>query len=50
MDANITEKSHIVLLMYNKQNQPVQYYFDVNLRNITQLGNARTLDLWLGCW
>ena len=33
--------------MYDKQNKPVQYYFDVNLRNITQLGNARTLDLCL---
>ena len=41
------KKPYSITVMYNKQNQPVQYYFDVNLRNITQLGNARTLDLCL---
>ncbi|GGI01407.1 MULTISPECIES: DUF402 domain-containing protein [Mammaliicoccus] len=41
------KKPYSITVMYDKQNKPVQYYFDVNLRNITQLGNARTLDLCL---
>ncbi|WP_180809850.1 DUF402 domain-containing protein [Staphylococcus sp. 17KM0847] len=41
------KKRYSVTVMFNDRGEPLQYYFDVNLKNITQKGKARTLDLYL---
>ena len=33
--------------MFDDKGNPLEYYFDINIKNITQKGNARTLDLCL---
>ena len=41
------KKRYSLTVMFNPQGQPLQYYFDINLKNITQRGKARTVDLCL---
>ena len=41
------KKRYSMTVMFNDKGQPLQYYFDINLKNITQKGKARTLDLCL---
>lgn len=41
------KKRYSITAMFDDQGRPLQYYFDVNLKNITQKGKARTLDLCL---
>lgn len=33
--------------MYDAQDKPLQYYFDINEENIVEIGEARTHDLYL---
>lgn len=33
--------------MYDAQDKPLQYYFDINDENIVEMGEARTHDLYL---
>ena len=33
--------------MFDNKGNPLEYYFDINIKNITQKGNARTVDLCL---
>ena len=47
MVANTTRKSDIVLQSCLMIKAMLEYYFDINIKNITQKGNARTLDLCL---
>ena len=32
-------------VMFDNKGNPLEYYFDINIKNITQKGNARTIDL-----
>ncbi|UXR69927.1 MULTISPECIES: DUF402 domain-containing protein [unclassified Staphylococcus] len=41
------KKRYSLTVMFNEDGQPLQYYFDINLKNITQKGKARTVDLYL---
>ncbi|MBI5973993.1 DUF402 domain-containing protein [Staphylococcus canis] len=41
------KKRYSITVMFDTEGRPLQYYFDVNLKNITQKGKARTLDLCL---
>ncbi|UXR86461.1 DUF402 domain-containing protein [Staphylococcus felis] len=41
------KKRYSMTVMFNDRGQPLQYYFDINLKNITQKGKARTVDLCL---
>ncbi|MCS4486458.1 DUF402 domain-containing protein [Staphylococcus americanisciuri] len=41
------KKRYSLTVMFNPQGRPLQYYFDINLKNITQKGKARTVDLCL---
>ena len=43
----ILPENAIVLLQCLMIRNPLEYYFDINIKNITQKGNARTLDLFL---
>ena len=47
MVTNFARKNAIVLLQCLMIRNPLEYYFDINIKNITQKGNARTLDLFL---
>nr|WP_213562973.1 DUF402 domain-containing protein [Staphylococcus auricularis] len=40
-------KRYSITVMLDDQGNPLEYYFDINIKNITQKGNARTLDLCL---
>ncbi len=40
------KKRYSITVMFDKGN-PLEYYFDINIKNITQKGNARTVDLCL---
>ncbi|NJH67937.1 DUF402 domain-containing protein [Staphylococcus agnetis] len=41
------KKRYSMTVMFNDKGEPLQYYFDINLKNITQKGKARTVDLCL---
>ena len=41
------KKRYSITVMIDDKGNPLEYYFDVNIKNITQKGNARTLDLCL---
>ncbi|MCE4965131.1 hypothetical protein BU679_06490 [Staphylococcus chromogenes] len=41
------KKRYSITVMFNDKGEPLQYYFDINLKNITQKGRARTVDLCL---
>ncbi|UXR78689.1 MULTISPECIES: DUF402 domain-containing protein [unclassified Staphylococcus] len=41
------KKRYSLTVMFNEDGQPLQYYFDINLKNITQKGKVRTVDLYL---
>lgn len=41
------KKRYSITVMFNDKGEPLQYYFDINLKNITQKGKARTVDLCL---
>ena len=41
------KKRYSITAMFDDKGQPLEYYFDINIKNITQKGNARTLDLFL---
>ena len=48
MVANTTRKKrYSITVMFDDKGNPLEYYFDINIKNITQKGNARTLDLCL---
>ncbi|BAE05531.1 MAG: DUF402 domain-containing protein [Staphylococcus haemolyticus] len=41
------KKRYSITAMFDDKGNPLEYYFDINIKNITQKGNARTLDLFL---
>ena len=41
------KKRYSITVMMDDQGNPLEYYFDINIKNITQRGHARTLDLFL---
>ncbi|MGK0553249.1 DUF402 domain-containing protein [Macrococcus capreoli] len=41
------DKHYSITVMYNREQQPIQYYIDINEENFTELGEARTHDLYL---
>lgn len=41
------KKRYSITVMLDDKGNPLEYYFDINIKNITQKGNARTLDLCL---
>ncbi|EKU48600.1 DUF402 domain-containing protein [Staphylococcus massiliensis] len=41
------KKRYSITVMFDDNGNPLQYYFDINIKNITQKGNARTVDLCL---
>lgn len=41
------KKRYSITVMIDNEGNPLEYYFDINIKNITQKGNARTLDLFL---
>lgn len=41
------KKRYSMTVMFDDKGQPLQYYFDINLKNIIQKGRARTIDLCL---
>jgi predicted RNA-binding protein associated with RNAse of E/G family len=41
------KKRYSITVMIDSEGNPLEYYFDINIKNITQKGNARTLDLFL---
>ena len=48
MVADTTRKKrYSITVMFDDKGHPLEYYFDINIKNITQKGNARTLDLCL---
>ncbi|HDW7890663.1 TPA: DUF402 domain-containing protein, partial [Staphylococcus aureus] len=40
-------KRYSITVMFDNKGNPLEYYFDINIKNITQKGNARTVDLYL---
>ncbi|CAM3008938.1 hypothetical protein CD039_00885 [Staphylococcus argensis] len=41
------KKRYSITVMMDDKGNPLEYYFDINIKNITQRGHARTLDLFL---
>ncbi|MBO1198848.1 DUF402 domain-containing protein [Staphylococcus simiae] len=41
------KKRYSITVMFDNNGNPLEYYFDINIKNITQKGNARTVDLCL---
>lgn len=41
------DKHYSITVMYNEKHEPIQYYFDINEKNILELGKARAHDLYL---
>lgn len=41
------KKRYSITVMLDDKGNPLEYYFDINIKNITQKGNARTIDLCL---
>ena len=41
------KKRYSITVMFDNKGNPLEYYFDINIKNITQKGNARTVDLCL---
>ncbi|MEB6275897.1 ribonuclease FAU-1 family protein [Staphylococcus xylosus] len=41
------KKRYSITVMLDDKGNPLEYYFDINLKNVTQKGNARTIDLCL---
>ena len=41
------KKRYSITAMFDDKGNPLEYYFDINIKNFTQKGNARTLDLFL---
>ncbi|HCD18986.1 DUF402 domain-containing protein [Macrococcoides caseolyticum] len=41
------DKHYSITVMYDAQDKPLQYYFDINEENIVEMGEARTHDLYL---
>ncbi|MCU5745768.1 DUF402 domain-containing protein [Staphylococcus sp. SQ8-PEA] len=41
------KKRYSITVMMDENCNPLEYYFDINVKNITQRGHARTLDLFL---
>lgn len=41
------KKRYSITVMFDNKGNPLEYYFDINIKNITQKGNARTIDLCL---
>lgn len=41
------KKRYSLTVMFDDKGNPLEYYFDINIKNITQKGNSRTLDLCL---
>ncbi len=41
------KKRYSITVMLDEQGSPLEYYFDINIKNITQKGKARTVDLCL---
>ena len=41
------KKRYSITAMFDNKGNPLEYYFDINIKNITQKGNARTVDLFL---
>ncbi|MEB6243393.1 DUF402 domain-containing protein [Staphylococcus gallinarum] len=41
------KKRYSITVMLDDKGNPLEYYFDINIKNVTQKGNARTIDLCL---
>ncbi|WP_251518868.1 MULTISPECIES: DUF402 domain-containing protein [Staphylococcus] len=41
------KKRYSITVMLDDKGNPLEYYFDINIKNVTQRGNARTIDLCL---
>ena len=41
------KKRYSITVMLDDNGNPLEYYFDINIKNVTQKGNARTIDLCL---
>ncbi|SCS26241.1 DUF402 domain-containing protein [Staphylococcus caeli] len=41
------KKRYSITVMLDDKGNPLEYYFDINIKNVTQKGNARTVDLCL---
>ena len=41
------KKRYSITVMLDDKGNPLEYYFDINIENVTQKGNARTIDLCL---
>ena len=41
------KKRYSITVMLDEKGNPLEYYFDINIKNITQKGKARTVDLCL---
>lgn len=41
------KKRYSITVMLDDKGNPLEYYFDINIKNVTQKGNARTIDLYL---
>ncbi|RIL71649.1 DUF402 domain-containing protein [Staphylococcus devriesei] len=41
------KKRYSITAMFDDKGNPLEYYFDINIKNVIQKGNARTLDLFL---
>lgn len=41
------KKRYSITVMLDDKGNPLEYYFDINIKNVTQKGHARTIDLCL---
>lgn len=41
------DEKYSITAMYDRSGKPVQYYIDINERNILEMGEARTADMFL---